>query len=201
MNSNSFRFLLLSAIAVSVNMNAICQTASPEVLDKGTLKEQMSYIEEKTRIYEDFRAIREDMFQKMKVNSLDSLNSAKSKIAGLTQLTVNLRTRIDSLNSSLAGTKESLQEMTRTKDSIKVLGIGINKIAYNTIMWTIAGALLLLLGIGFLAFKRNLAVTRNTKKDYGELKNEYENYRQKSRLEREKMSMDHFNELKRLKGK
>lgn len=201
MNSNSFRFLMLSAFAVSVNMNAVCQTASPEVLDKGTLKEQMSYIEEKTRIYEDFRAIREDMFQKMKVNSLDSLNSAKSKIAGLMQLTVDLRTRIDSLNSSLAGTKESLQEMTRTKDSIKILGIGINKIAYNTIMWTIAGALLLLLGIGFLAFKRNLVVTRNTKKDYSELKNEYENYRQKSRLEREKMSMDHFNELKRLKGK
>jgi uncharacterized membrane-anchored protein YhcB (DUF1043 family) len=82
-----------------------------------------------------------------------------------------------------------------------VIGIEVNKIVYNTIMWTIAGALLLLLAIGFLAFKRNLAVTRNTKKDYDELKAEYEDYRQKSRLEREKMSMDHFNELKKLKGK
>jgi uncharacterized membrane-anchored protein YhcB (DUF1043 family) len=68
-------------------------------------------------------------------------------------------------------------------------------------MWTIAGALLLLLVIGFLAFKRNLAVTRNAKKDMNELSTEFENYRQKSRLEREKMSMDHFNELKKLKGK
>ena len=200
MNSNGLRFFMLAAITVSVNMNAVCQTASPEVLDKGTFKEQMSYIEEKTRIYENFRAIREDMFQKIKANSIDSLNSAKSRIAGLMQMTNNLNTRIDSLNSSLASTKESLQEMTRTKNSIKVLGIEINKVAYNTIMWTIAGALLLLLGIGFLAFKRNLAVTRNTKKDYNELKTEYENYRQKSRLEREKMSMDHFNELKKLKG-
>ncbi|MCU0462015.1 MAG: hypothetical protein MUF36_08390, partial [Bacteroidales bacterium] len=58
-----------------------------------------------------------------------------------------------------------------------------------------------LLATGFLAFKRNLAVTRNTKKELDELKTEFEAYRQKTRLEREKMSMDHFNELKRLKGK
>ncbi len=77
----------------------------------------------------------------------------------------------------------------------------MNKVIYNTMMWTIAGVLLFLLVIGFLAFKRNLAVTHNTKKDYDELRTEYENYRQKSRLEREKMSMDHFNELKKLKGK
>ena len=200
MNSKGFRFLMLSAVALSLNMTVLCQTTSPEVLEKGTLKEQMNYIEEKTRIYEDFRAIREDMFQKIKVNSIDSLAAARNRITGLLGMTGTLNQRIDSLNSSLAGTKESLQEMTRTKNNIKVLGIEINKVAYNTIMWTIAGALLLLLGIGFLAFKRNLAVTRNTKKDYNELKTEYENYRQKSRLEREKMSMDHFNELKRLKG-
>lgn len=200
MNLNGLRFLSLTSFALFVGLNAASQTGIPEVLNNGTLNEQMTYIEEKTRIYEDFRAIREDMFQKIKDNSIDSLAAAKSRISGLLKMSATLNHRIDSLNSGLAGTKESLQEMTRTKDSIKVLGIEINKVAYNTIMWTIAGALLLLLGMGFLAFRRNLAVTRNTKKDYTELKAEYENYRQKSRLEREKMSMDHFNELKKLKG-
>jgi hypothetical protein len=192
---------MLSAVAVFISLRAVCQTPFPEVLDKGTLTDQMKYLEEKTRIYEDYRAIREDMFQKIKVNAIDSLTASKSKIAGLMKLTGTLNSRIDSLNSSLASTNESLQQITRTKNSIKVIGIEVNKIVYNTIMWTIAGALLLLLAIGFLAFKRNLAVTRNTKKDYDELKAEYEDYRQKSRLEREKMSMDHFNELKKLKGK
>ncbi len=201
MNSNGLRFLVLSAMAVFISLRAVCQTPFPEVLDKGTLTEQMKYLEEKTRIYEDYRAIREDMFQKIKVNAIDSLTASKSQITGLMKLTGTLNTRIDSLNSSLASTNESLQQITRTKNSIKVIGIEVNKIVYNTIMWTIAGALLLLLAIGFLAFKRNLAVTRNTKKDYDELKAEYEDYRQKSRLEREKMSMDHFNELKKLKGK
>jgi uncharacterized membrane-anchored protein YhcB (DUF1043 family) len=53
---------------------------------------------------------------------------------------------------------------------------------------------------GFLAFKRNLSVTQNTKKELVELKDEFESYRKTSREAREKMSMDHFNEIRRLKG-
>lgn len=179
---------------------AFCQTAIPDILEKGTITEQMKYLEEKTRIYEDYRAIREDMFQKIKNNSIDSINGAKNRINGLVLLTSNLNVRIDSLNSSLSGTKADMEEVTRTKNSIKVIGIELNKTAYNTIMWIIVGALILLLATGFLAFKRNFTVTRNTKKELDELRTEFEAYRQKTRLEREKMSMEHFNELKRLKG-
>jgi hypothetical protein len=190
----SFTFVVLAGF------NLVAQTTMPEVLDKGSLNDQLKYLEEKTRIYENYRAIREDMFQKISKNATDSLLSAKTRIAEFAGLTGILNNRIDSLNSSLSGTKADLEEVTRTKNSIKIIGIEINKAAYNTIMWIIAGALLFLLATGFLAFKRNLTVTRNTKKELDELKTEYEAYRQKTRLEREKMSMDHFNELKRLKG-
>lgn len=179
---------------------ALCQTAIPDILEKGTITEQMKYLEEKTRIYEDYRAIREDMFQKIKNNSIDSINGAKNRINGLVLLTSSLNVRIDSLNSRLSGTKADLDEITRSKNSIKVIGIEINKTAYNTIMWIIVGALVLLLATGFLAFKRNFNITHNTKKELDDLRTEFEAYRQKTRLEREKMSMEHFNELKRLKG-
>jgi uncharacterized membrane-anchored protein YhcB (DUF1043 family) len=67
-------------------------------------------------------------------------------------------------------------------------------------MWTIVAGLVAILVIGFLAFKRNLSVTFNTKKELRELKDEFEAYRKTSREAREKMSMDHFNELKKLRG-
>jgi hypothetical protein len=173
----------------------------PEVLDKGTLTEQMNYLEEKTRIYEYYRAIREDMFQKMKDNAIDSLTQAKSRITGYIGLTGTLNSRIDSLRSSLNTTREELDETIRTKNQISVLGIGLNKTAYNTIMWIIVAALLFMLATGFLAFKRNHVVTVNTKKELNELKAEFEEYRQKTRLEREKMSMDHFKEIQKQKRK
>ncbi len=200
MNHSGVKFAMIVAIIVFGTGRVICQTAIPDVLDKGTFTEQMKYLEEKTRIYENYRAIREDMFQKIKKNSLDSLTKAKNRITGFITLTGNLNSRIDSLNSSLNVTKEELKEVSRTKNSISVFGIKLDKIAYNTITWTIVAGLLFLLVIGYLTFKRNLTITLNTKKELKELREEFEEYRKKTRLDREKMSMDHFKEIQKLKG-
>jgi uncharacterized membrane-anchored protein YhcB (DUF1043 family) len=66
-------------------------------------------------------------------------------------------------------------------------------------MWIILGVMLAALVIGFLIFKRNLILMANTKNDYQELKNEFEAYRKTSREAREKLTMDHFNEIKRIR--
>jgi hypothetical protein len=200
MSKSAFRFALIAVMTVSTSTRGVSQTIIPEVLVKGTLQEQMYYLEEKTRIYDDYRAIREDMFQKIKNNSVDSLIKAKSKISGFVRLTGNLNARIDSLNSSLNVTKEEMKEISRTKNSINVIGIKIEKTVYNTIMWMIIAGLAFVLVIGFLTFKRNRKITLNTKKELKELNEEFEAYRKKTRLDREKMSMDHFKEIQKLKG-
>jgi LPXTG-motif cell wall-anchored protein len=200
MNKSRVRFSLVIAVIIFCATKGISQAVIPDVLLKGTLKEQMNYIEDKTRIYEEYRAIREDMFQKLKSNSIDSLTKARSRISELMTSTGSLNVRIDTLNSNLKATKAELAEITRTKNAISILGIKMDKTAYNTIMWIIVAGLAFLLGVGFLAFKRNRVVTLSTKKELNELKEEFEAYRKKTRLEREKMSMDHFKEIQKLKG-
>ena len=172
----------------------------PDILIKNSLKEQLNYIDEHTRIYENYRAIREDMFQKIKVNVSDTLTATKSKIARLNKTTSELNLTIDSLRTTLETTKTRLDEITRTKNSISVICLEVNKLTYNKIMWTLLAGLIAVLVMGFLAFKRNLSVIFNTKKEYQELKDEFEAYRKTSREAREKLTMDHFNEIKRLKG-
>ena len=201
MNKSFVRFCIAGLIVLFTTTRINGQTTMPEILEKGTLSEQLNYLHEKTRIYEDYRAIREDMFQMIRKNAGDSLSSAKNRINGYILETRNLNSRIDSLDKSLSSTKEELREMTRTKNSISVLGINLNKFAYNAIMWVIFAALGFLLVTGFLAFRRNLAITTNNKKELDDLKDEFEAYKKKSRVEREKMSLEHFNEIKRLKGK
>ena len=193
-------------IAVSIGLMTMflsagqAQTTMPDMLVNGTLKEQMDYVQEKTRIYEDFRAIREDMFQKMKKNAVDSLNAAKTEISGLKNTATTLNLKIDSLNASVGAISTDLERMTKTKNSISLLGIEINKTAYNAVLWTIIAVLGGLLVTGFMAYQRNHKVTAQTKKEFEELKKEFEAYRKASREAREKMSMTHFNELKKLRG-
>jgi len=192
----TFAVVLLAA----VNARGISQTTIPDVLLNGTIQEQMTYLNEKTRIYQDYRAIREDMFQLIRKNSVDSMAKVQGQVLMLAGMNRNLVSRIDSLTASLTGTQAQLDEAVSTKNSIKIIGLNVNKVTYNSLMWIIVGSLLALLSIGFLVFRRNIYVTGNTKKELDELRTEFEAYRQKARLDREKMSMDHFNEIRKLRG-
>jgi hypothetical protein len=198
-NSQS-RFVLILSILVLASIKVNCQTTIPDVLTKNSLKEQMNYLEERTKIYENYRAIREDMFQKLKGNIADTISVAKNNIAALSIETEILKHSIDSLSGYLKTVQTNLEDITRTKNSIKVLGIEVGKVIYNLVMWTILALLTGSIIMGFLLFKRNLSITNNTKKEYQELKDEFETYRKTSREAREKMSMDHFKEIKKLKG-
>lgn len=200
MNQLLSRSTLIIFLLITLITNINGQTELPDVLKNNTMKEQMDFIEERTRIYENYRAIREDMFQKIKANISDTLSAAKRKIADLNYTTAILNNTIDSLRASNEATKAGLEESTRTKNSINVLGLQVNKTTYNSLMWTILTGLLALLVIGFLYFKHNLSVTNSTKKEYSELKIEFENYRKTTREAREKASMEHFKEIQRIKG-
>jgi hypothetical protein len=200
MTQLQIKCLLIFAVLLITVMKATGQTAMPDILINNSIKEQLNYLEERTRIYENYRAIREDMFQKIKLNVSDTILASKNKIAALNKKTSKLFLSIDSLNTTLVTTKARLEEMTRTKNSIRVIGLEINKSTYNNIMWTLLAGLVAVLLMGFLAFKRNLSVIFSTKKEFQELKNEYETYKKTSREAREKLTMDHFKEIKKLRG-
>jgi len=195
--------LLTISIIVALFFSAtthINAQAIPEEYRKQTIPEQLNYLEEHTRVYENFRAIREDIFQLLKKNLNDSLASSKRRIRSLIAETNKLNVRIDSINDQLSGASTNLEEMTKTKNSIKVLGMEVNKNTYNSLMWSILGILLLLLGIGYLTFNQNRTTTVKTRKELTDLLKEFEDYKQKARIDREKSTMEHFNEIKKLKS-
>jgi len=200
MKQLQIRCVLILTVVVIAVMKVTGQVTMPDVLIKNSLKEQLNYVEEHTRIYDNYRAIREDMFQKLKGNVKDTLSATGNKIAGLNKTKSTLSLTIDSLRTDLESTKSRLKEITRTKNSISVIGMEVNKLTYNKIMWTILAGLVAALLMGFLAFKRNLSTIFSTKKEFQDLKEEFETYRKTSREAREKLTMDHFNEIKRLKG-
>ncbi|HPY67493.1 MAG TPA: hypothetical protein PLI41_03440 [Bacteroidales bacterium] len=201
MNKRVLKYALITIMLLLSASTLICQTTIPEILQKGSLNEQFDYLEERTRIYENYRAIREDMFQLVKKNSSDSLATARKSINSYIIQARDLNLQIDSLDKLLASTRDELNEAVRTKNSIKLLGINVNKHSYNTIMWIITGFLGFLLVSGFIAFRKNISITSKTKKELEDVKDSFEEYKKKTRLEREKISKEHFDEIRKLKGK
>ena len=194
------RTLLKIILLLLFIYNASGQSPMPDELLKKPIQEQLKYIQWRTKIFDNYRAIREDMFQKLMGNISDTITVAFNSINTLTSTVSELETRVDSLTTTLETTKTSLEDALRTKNSIKILGSEVNKLTYNTIMWLIIAGLTVILVIVLLSYKRSMAMTHHTVKELEELKDEFQAYRKTAREAREKMSMDHFNELKKLKG-
>ena len=197
----SFLILLTLALLPAANLSVLRAQAADEVLREGTINSQLQYIEQRTRIYENYRAIREDMFQNLSRNVRDSLSGLKSSLNTITTGNSKLKETVDSLTVALEESQSQLEEMTRTKNSLKFLGINIRKTAYNIIMWALVLILAGIMAAGFKSFKNNRNNATSLTAELENLKTEYEEYRKKARQERERMSTEHFNELKRLRGK
>ncbi len=86
--------LLLSVFVFSVTL-ASGQTKMPEELNTATISGQIEYVEDHTRIYDNFRAIREDIYQTLNKNIVDSLTAEKGRVAELKRSTAALNGRTD----------------------------------------------------------------------------------------------------------
>jgi len=172
----------------------------PDALFKGTVQEQINSIYDRTKVFEEYRAVREDMFQKLIGNLSDTIKQSSEKIRYLNISVQRLNHRIDSLTNHLQNTKQNLEETTAAKNSIRILGKDISKATYNAVMWIVVVGLAVLAVLLFLSFKRGLIISEQSRKELNDLRDEFQAYRKSAREAREKLSMDHFNELKKLKG-
>lgn len=177
------------------------QSSALAVQDTATLEQQFKYIQEKTRIYEGYRAIRNDVYLKMQNNALDSLNQHILNEQRLRSELDESNAEINTLKSDLDQVKEERNEAIRNRDSMNFLGINISKTVYNSVLWFVILGLAILVTILFISFRRAHTVTRETKEELNTLQEKYDNHQKSSREKYEKLVVAHHNELMKLKNR
>ena len=145
----------------------------------------------------------------LKEVQLDDLYNALTDTIGVLEKSAEQKdAKIRDLNSEISSKaaqmdtlQEELDESLKLQNSIVFLGMKIDKSAYSVTMYLLIAGVLVLAGFVFLLYKRSLSVMRRTKKDYEELKEEYETHK-KNALERyTKMNMElHQTRLELKKG-
>lgn len=191
-----FLFFLLSSFPTSLQAQS---NTILTVMDSASFEDQLEFLHEKTRVYNDFRAIREDVFLKMKKNAIDTVRKEKLEIARINSELSERDFQIETLNTDLSRTKTERDQAIRTKDSFSFLGMEVQKGVYNTIMWIVVVGLIVVGVVLFLMFKRSFVVTSQTKQELETIQEEYEEYRKSSREKYEKLVVSHHNEIMKLK--
>jgi len=197
---NRIVLLLIAGLLTSHTPFLCAQSGALEVQDSALLEEQLDFINERTRVYNDYRAIREDVFQKMLRNVKDTLTEARLEAANLNGRISEQGLEIESLNTDLTRTSHERDEAIKNRDSLSFLGIQMGKALYNTIMWFIILGLAVLTAVMFTVFKRAHQVTRELKEELKSTRDEFEQYRKDSREKYEKLVVSHHNEIMKLKN-
>lgn len=134
----------------------------------------------------------------MNENQLDDFYGALSDtVSGLEQQLAQGQAKIDQQKQELADkqalideTQGKLDESKMLQDSISVLGLNINKTVYSTVMYLFILGVLVLAGFIYMLFKRSNKLTRETKKEFNELKAEYEDHKKQALDRYTKINME-----------
>jgi len=176
------------------------QAPQDETSELVTLRSQWDDLQRRTRIYEGFRAIREDMFQEIRKQSLDSLNLARQQAKSLKDELQQAENQVNIQAGQLAEANEERDQALAESDSISLLGKPIKKGLYNVMLWSVIGVLALLALVMLWMARTARQMSRQRAADLNEVLEEYETYRKTSRERLEKITIEHFNEIKKLKG-
>ena len=106
-------------------------------------------------------------------------NDIKDKKANINEL----QNELNLTNNRLEETKSELETSIKNRNSITVFGQKIDKSIYTLIMSLLIFGLLVFVVVLYLLFKRSHKVTVKTRKEYDELKQEFEVHK-KNALER-----------------
>jgi hypothetical protein len=134
----------------------------------------------------------------LKEEQLDQFYGAlKDTIAKLDNQVVEKSNKITSLQNELKTqkaltneTQVKLDKSVKLQDSITVLGMDIKKGVYTFSMYAFILGVLFLAGIVFMLYKRSNTVTVRTKKEYKELKEEFEAHKKYALDRYTKMNME-----------
>lgn len=127
----------------------------------------------------------------------DFYEALKDSVGVLEKANVESQNQIKSLQTELRSNvtqtetiQTELDESIKNQDSISVFGTHINKNVYSYSMYAFILGVLVLAGIVFLLFKRSNVITVRTKKEYDELKEEYEVHKKNALDRYTKMNME-----------
>ncbi|MBN2484672.1 MAG: hypothetical protein JXB34_01735 [Bacteroidales bacterium] len=189
-----------AAIFLMFLLSIHCTGFSQEIIDSGTVKQQFDFVIGKSTRYNEYQAVRASWLEKLKRHSLDSLQHFKSELARFQELTELQAAQIDSLANGLGQISQKLETAVKEKNAIGFLGLKIEKAKYNALTWSIITGLLIVLTIGYLAYKGRNSAAKQHAKDLSELKDEFDAYRKRALEREQKMARQHLDEINKYRN-
>lgn len=185
---NTIRKYLLVIIVTTVPLLTFAQSSLiASVSDSTDIKGQFEHLYKKSNTFEQYKVIPINSFNTLKQNSIDSIRLYKKEATVHLNETNSLNARLEASNAEIARLKEELSATQNMQNSVKLFGIGIDKKAYNLIMWGVVFFLAIFSTILFLMYKRGHQVVKDAKARLVEVQEDLEKLRKSGILREQRL--------------
>ena len=165
------------------NLSSYAQS-SPEFLDSGDLATQFRQLIDQSNDYQEYKVVKKTWINTMQTHISDSLTRQKEALATANRTIADQLATIETLNTQLSTTQDSLLQVREEKNSMALLGVSTEKSTYRIIMWGLVGLLAMLVIVFLVRFRSSNAVSSQAKQTLEGVEEEFAQYKKRS-LERE----------------
>ena len=181
--------LFFIACTLLFSFTSFSQTAeNPEEeklsLNSGSINNQFEFVIRRSNSWQDYKTVKKTWLYTLKANTLDSLKAVRKDLVDTQAVVKNQTKEINDLKLNLTNTQTDLDQTNIEKNNMALFGLQMSKSGYNTLMWSIIGALLGLLLLFIYKFKNSNTITNTARENLAETEAEFEEHR-KTALERE----------------
>ncbi|HZL10634.1 MAG TPA: hypothetical protein VFC65_11610 [Prolixibacteraceae bacterium] len=186
MNTLQKHLLVLMITAVPL-FTFVQSNFAASVADSTGIRGQFEYLYNKSNTYQQYKVIPITAYNTLKQNATDSIGMYKKEATDHLQEINSLKTELQTSNAEITQLKEELSATKDTKDSIKLLGMGVSKSAYRLIMWGAIFCLAFISTILFLMYKRGHQVVKEARTRLIEVQDDLEKLRKSGILREQKL--------------
>ncbi|GAA0879222.1 hypothetical protein GCM10009119_21900 [Algoriphagus jejuensis] len=177
-----FAFFLFFGISASFAQDS---TATENSLSSGTITSQFDYIYRVSNGFQDYEVVKKAYLEQLKSNVLDSVGTLSKKVSDLNIQMASLDDSVVTIKARLSAEMEQKNQAIADRDNFSLLGLGIQKTLYSTIMWTLVAILSGAVAFFAVQYFKSSGRIRKAEKDFLDVQEEFDQHR-KNTLDRER---------------
>ncbi|NQU53089.1 MAG: hypothetical protein HQ522_11195 [Bacteroidetes bacterium] len=181
------KFTVLFILLISMSLITFAKKDIDAWKSEKNLNQQYTVFKQNLNFWNGSIFLKETQIDQFYNAVTDSITGLDKEILANEKQILSLQNELDTKTSQIEETQVKLNESIKRVNSISVMGQNINKTAYTFFMYMLTLGLAVLSGFVFLLFKRSNKITTDTKKEYKEIKEEFELYK--------KSSMDRYTKI------
>ncbi len=184
------RFTLLLILLISVTSFSFAKKDVNAWKKEKTLNQQYVVFMNNLNFWNGSYFLKEAQLTEFYNALTDSISVLQKEVLDNKDQMFSLQNELNAKIEEVEKIQTELNESIKRVNSITIFGVNINKSVYSLIMYLFILGVLMLAGMVFLLYKRSNKITRYTKNEFNELKEEFEIHKKNSLDRYTKMNME-----------